>query len=215
MGTSKELRVGQNVFAIGNPFGPDWTMTTGIVSALNRELPGDGDLPIRGLFQTDAAINPGNSGGPLDSAGRLIGVNTAIFSPSDGSAGIGFAVPVDTVNRVVPQLIARGRYAPPRLGIRFDPQVDAALARNGTPGVLVLAIDLEGPAARASLMPTHITSDGRIVAGDRIVVGDTKIDDAPDLLAALERYSPGDTVNILTLRGDQPLRVAITLGDPS
>ena len=145
VGTIKDLRVGQNVFAIGNPFGLDWTMTTGIVSALNRELPGDDDLPIRGLIQTDAAINPGNSGGPLlDSAGRLLGVNTAIFSPSGGSAGIGFAVPVDTVNRVVPQLIARGRYAPPRLGIRFDPQVDAALARNGTPGVLVLAIDPEG-----------------------------------------------------------------------
>jgi S1-C subfamily serine protease len=113
IGTSNELRVGQSVFAIGNPFGLDWTMTTGIVSALGRELPGEGSLPIRGLIQTDAAINPGNSGGPLiDSAGRLIGVNTAIFSPSGGSAGIGFAVPVDTVNRVVPQLIARGSYAP-------------------------------------------------------------------------------------------------------
>ncbi len=217
LGTSKDLRVGQNVFAIGNPFGLDWTMTTGIVSALNRQLPGDGGPPIRGLVQTDAAINPGNSGGPLlDSAGRLIGVNTAIFSPSGGSAGIGFAVPVDTVNRVVPQLIARGRYAPPRLGIRFDPRVDAALAPRGGPGVLVLGVDPEGPAARAGLVPARVTPDGRIVAGDRIMgLGDTRIDDASDLLAALEGYRPGVTVDVHILRGDQRLRVAITLGEPS
>src|SRR5690606_13440373 len=110
IGTSEDLRVGQKVFAVGNPFGLDWTLTTGIVSALNRELPTDSGLSIRDLIQTDAAINPGNSGGPLlDSAGRLIGVNTAIFSPSGAYAGIGFSVPVDTVNRVVPRLIATGR----------------------------------------------------------------------------------------------------------
>src|SRR5690606_31235483 len=106
IGTSADLRVGQKVFAIGNPFGLDWTLTTGVVSALDRSLPGQGDSLVQHLIQTDAAINPGNSGGPLlDSAGRLIGINTAIYSPSGASAGIGFAVPVDTLNRVVPQLI--------------------------------------------------------------------------------------------------------------
>lgn len=217
VGTSRDLRVGQNVFAIGNPFGLDWTMTTGIVSALNRELPDDGGRPIRGLIRTDAAINPGNSGGPLlDSAGRLIGVNTAIYSPSGGSAGIGFAVPVDTVNRVVPQLIARGRYAPPNLGIQVDPRVDAALAGNGAAGVLVLGIDPKGPAAQAGLIPTRVVSDGRIVVGDRIVgLGDSKIDDTSDLIAALERYIPGNTVDLLITRGGQQLRVAIALGSSS
>src|SRR5690606_23886886 len=140
IGTSEDLRVGQKVFAVGNPFGLDWTLTTGIVSALNRELPTDSGLSIRDLIQTDAAINPGNSGGPLlDSAGRLIGVNTAIFSPSGAYAGIGFAVPVDTVNRVVPRLIATGRYTRPSLGVRVDSQYNAALSqRYQIDGVFVL-----------------------------------------------------------------------------
>ncbi len=119
VGTSADLQVGQKVFAIGNPFGLDWTLTTGIVSALDRSLTGDDGVVIQHLVQTDAAINPGNSGGPLlDSAGRLIGINTAIYSPSGASAGVGFAVPVDTVNRVVAQLIDTGHYAPPEPGHR-------------------------------------------------------------------------------------------------
>jgi S1-C subfamily serine protease len=131
IGSSHDLRVGQKTFAIGNPFGLDWTLTTGIVSALDRSLPArDGGL-IEHLIQTDAAINPGNSGGPLlDSAGRLIGVNTAIFSPSGASAGVGFAVPVDTVNRVVPQLIARGKYSRPALGIEVDEDVNRVLSER-------------------------------------------------------------------------------------
>src|SRR6056297_2499131 len=125
IGESASLSVGQTVIAIGNPFGLDWTLTTGVVSALDRTLPRRQGPAIERLIQTDAAINPGNSGGPLlDSAGRLIGVNTAIFSPSGASAGIGFAVPVDTVNRVVPQLIATGRYSPPQIGVVTDPTVD-------------------------------------------------------------------------------------------
>jgi S1-C subfamily serine protease len=216
IGTSNDLRVGQSVFAIGNPFGLDWTMTTGIVSALGRELPGDGGLLIRGLIQTDAAINPGNSGGPLiDSAGRLIGVNTAIFSPSGGSAGVGFAVPVDTVNRIVPQLIARGRYAPPRLGILFDPRVDAIFAQNSGSGVLVLGIDPEGPAGRAGLIPARIAPDGLLVVGDRIIgLGATEIGDASDLIAALEARRPGDMVDLHILRGDRRMSISITLADP-
>jgi S1-C subfamily serine protease len=131
IGTSDELRVGQKVFAVGNPFGLDWTLTTGIVSALNRELPTDSGVAIRDLIQTDAAINPGNSGGPLlDSAGRLIGVNTAIFSPSGAYAGVGFAVPVDTVNRVVPRLIATGRYTRPALGVRVESQLAETMSRH-------------------------------------------------------------------------------------
>lgn len=191
-------------------------MTTGIVSALGRELPGEGSLPIRGLIQTDAAINPGNSGGPLiDSAGRLIGVNTAIFSPSGGSAGIGFAVPVDTINRVVPQLIARGSYAPPRLGVLFDPRVDSMLAQDGTSGVPVLGVDPDGPAARAGLVPARISGDGLIIAGDWIIgLGATRVVEAANLIAALEAHRPGDQVELHIRRGDQRKSLKITLGEP-
>ncbi|MBP9684880.1 MAG: trypsin-like peptidase domain-containing protein, partial [Rhodoferax sp.] len=130
LGTSHDLRVGQKVFAIGNPFGLDWTLTSGLVSALNRSLPGERGSLVEHLIQTDAAINPGNSGGPLlDSAGRLIGINTAIYSPSGTSAGIGFAVPVDTVNRVVPQLIRLGKYVRPSLGLRMDEELNQRLSR--------------------------------------------------------------------------------------
>src|SRR5690606_27035122 len=164
VGASGDLQVGQKVFAIGNPFGFDFTLTTGIVSALGRELPSESGIAIRGLIQTDAAINPGNSGGPLlDSAGRLIGVNTAIYSPTGGSAGIGFAVPVDTVNRVVPQLIETGRYAPPALGVEVDPQLNAIAAAQGLEGVLVLGIVPDSPAEAAGLEPARFTRDGRIV----------------------------------------------------
>src|SRR5213083_2253577 len=139
IGTSADLKVGQKVFAIGNPFGLDWTLTTGIVSALDRSLDSENGGTIRHLVQTDAAINPGNSGGPLlDSAGRLIGVNTAIYSPSGASAGVGFAVPVDTVNRVVPQLIAHGREIRPEIGVVLAD--DSVTERFGLPGVLVLGV---------------------------------------------------------------------------
>src|SRR5690349_14655375 len=128
IGTSHDLRVGQRVYAIGNPFGLDWSLTTGIVSALDRSLDGDNGNTIEHLIQTDAAINPGNSGGPLlDSAGRLIGMNTAIYSPSGASAGIGFAVPIDTINRVVPALVAHGKYARPSLGLEFDADINTFL----------------------------------------------------------------------------------------
>ena len=217
IGTSNDLRVGQSVFAIGNPFGLDWTMTTGIVSALGRELPGENGLPIRGLIKTDAAINPGNSGGPLiDSAGRLIGVNTAIFSPSGGSAGIGFAVPVDTVNRVVPQLIARGSYAPPRLGILFDPRVDAMLVRQGGVGVAVLGVEPDSPASRAGLVPAEMSAEGKIIVRDRIVgLARKRIVNSIDFMTALESQRLGDTVNLDILRGDTPVSLTLTLGDPS
>ena len=164
VGTSANLRVGQKVFAIGNPFGLDWSLTTGVVSALNRTLPSQDDTGvIQDLIQTDAAINPGNSGGPLlDSAGRLIGVNTAIFSPSGAYAGVGFAVPVDTVNRVVPQLIGRGKYSRPGLGIEVDEDVNRVLMESlGKEGVAVLRVRPGSAAAAAGLGPRDgMTTDG-------------------------------------------------------
>ena len=213
IGTSDDLKVGQKVFAIGNPFGLDWTLTTGIVSALDRELPNDEGGVIRELIQTDAAINPGNSGGPLiDSAGRLIGVNTAIFSPSGSNAGIGFSVPVDTVNRVVPQLIALGAYAPPRLGIQYDPRVDAMLARAGGSGVVILGVEPDGPAAQAGLRSARITADGRIIPEDLVIgLGSDEVQDAADLRTALEKYKPGDLVELRILRAGEPERISIQL----
>ena len=213
IGSSGDLQVGQKVYAIGNPFGFDFTLTTGIVSALGRELPGGRGTAIRGLIQTDAAINPGNSGGPLlDSAGRVIGVNTAIYSPTGGFAGIGFAVPVDTVNRVVPQLIETGRYAPPALGVEVDPHINALAARQGLEGVLILGVVPDTPAARGGLRPAQMTRDGAIVPGDVIVA----IDDAPvttvdDLLAELEQRAVGETVEVTIRRDGQRTQIEFTL----
>ncbi|TXM87553.1 trypsin-like peptidase domain-containing protein, partial [Methylobacterium sp. WL116] len=150
IGTSADLKVGQSTFAIGNPFGLDHTLTTGVISALQRRLPTSEGRELSGVIQTDAAINPGNSGGPLlDSAGRLIGVNTAIFSPSGASAGIGFAVPVDVVNRVVPDLIRNGRVRNPGIGIIAGQEATAA--RLGIDGVVVLRVLRGSPAAGAGL----------------------------------------------------------------
>ncbi len=213
VGTSADLQVGQKVFAIGNPFGFDFTLTTGIVSALGRELPAQRGFAIRGLIQTDAAINPGNSGGPLlDSAGRLIGVNTAIYSPTGGSAGIGFAVPVDTVNRVVPQLIATGSYAPPSLGVQVDPQINEMAARQGVEGVLVLGIVPGSPADEAGLEPARFLRDGRIVPGDIIVgIDDVAVPGVDELLAELERREVGDRVSVTLLRNGRQATVEVTL----
>jgi S1-C subfamily serine protease len=214
IGTSHDLRVGQKVFAIGNPFGLDWTLTTGIVSALNRELPSETGAVIERLIQTDAAINPGNSGGPLlDSAGRLIGVNTAIYSPSGASAGIGFAVPVDTVNRVVPRLIAQGRYIRPSLGIRAEEQLNAALsARLGIQGVFVLEVEPGSAAERAGLRPARLGREAGFQTGDVIVsLGGRPVRRVADLLAALDRHAPGDAVSVTVLRDGATADLTVTL----
>ncbi|MCK0166488.1 trypsin-like peptidase domain-containing protein [Jannaschia sp. S6380] len=214
LGTSGDLQVGQKVFAIGNPFGLDFSLTTGIVSALDRELPGARGVTIRGLIQTDAAINPGNSGGPLlDSAGRLIGVNTAIYSPSGASAGVGFAVPADTVARVVPQLIARGRYRPPSLGIQGDPRADALLRANGAdPGVLVLDVIAGGPAEAAGIAPARLTPAG-LIPGDVIeAIDGAEVASLDDLLAELDRKAVGDTVRLRLRNGDDRREVEVALG---
>jgi len=214
IGTSHDLRVGQKVFAIGNPFGLDWTLTTGIISALNRELPTETGAVLDRLIQTDAAINPGNSGGPLlDSAGRLIGVNTAIYSPSGASAGIGFAVPVDTVNRVVPRLIAHGRYIRPTLGIRVEEQLNAALsARLGIEGVFVLEVEPGSAAERAGLRPARLRRESGFQTGDVITeIDGRKLRRVADLLAALDQYAPGDTVRLSVLRDGTRLEITATL----
>jgi S1-C subfamily serine protease len=214
LGTSRELRVGQKVFAIGNPFGLDWTLTTGIVSALDRSLSGPDGTSVDHLVQTDAAINPGNSGGPLlDSAGRLIGVNTAIYSPSGVSAGIGFAVPVDTVNRVVPQLIRHGKYLRPGLGIEVDEGLNQRLsAMLEIEGVFVLGVPRGSPAAVAGLKGATVARDGSFVPGDIIVAVERKpVDSVGKLLARLDDFRVGDTVRLTVLRGSARVEVPVTL----
>ncbi|MFN3956430.1 MAG: S1C family serine protease [Tepidimonas ignava] len=214
VGTSHDLKVGQKVFAIGNPFGLDWTLTTGIVSALDRTLAGDpGKPPIQHLIQTDAAINPGNSGGPLlDSSGRLIGINTAIYSPSGASAGIGFAVPVDTVARVVPQLIQHGRYVRPALGIEVDDALNQRLAAaTGVEGVFVLRVQPGGAAAQAGLEGVRVGPQG-IEPGDVIVAVEGKpVDGVGTLLARLDDFKVGDVVRLSVRRGDATREVTVTL----
>jgi S1-C subfamily serine protease len=211
IGTSKDLLVGQKVFAIGNPFGLDQTLTTGIISALGREITSVNGRTITGVIQTDAAINPGNSGGPLlDSAGRLIGVNTAIYSSSGSSAGIGFAVPVDIVNRVVPQIIRYGRVMRPQLGVRLAE--DTVSRRWGLPGVLILQIEPGSGAEAAGLQGTRIDARGRPSLGDIIVgIESDSVENADDLMNALEKYQAGDTVTVTVVRGDERLRVPVTI----
>ena len=213
IGGSKDLIVGQKVYAIGNPFGLDQSLTTGIVSALNREIESLTQRAIRGVIQTDAAINPGNSGGPLlDSAGRLIGVNTAIYSPSGASAGVGFAIPVDEVNRIVPTLIRDGKFIRPALGIQAAPPT-LQKALKLPEGVAVAGVVKDGPADKLGLRPFMRAQDGNVVLGDIIVGLDGKpVASLDDLLSLLEQRQPGDTVPITILRGGEKLEQKVTLG---
>ena len=213
IGTSSDLKVGQKVFAIGNPFGLDWSLTTGVVSALDRSLPAENGV-IEHLIQTDAAINPGNSGGPLlDSSGRLIGINTAIFSPSGAYAGVGFAVPVDTVNRVVPQLIAKGKYTRPVLGISTDEQLNQLIAKQlGVKGVAVLKFEPGSPAEAAGLRPARPGADGSIAPGDIIVAVDGKpVDSVARLLNRLDEHKVGDTIKLTVQREGRSTELTATL----
>jgi S1-C subfamily serine protease len=214
IGTSKDLQVGQSVFAIGNPFGLDQTLTTGVISALNREIDSVTRRPIQGVIQSDAAINPGNSGGPLlDSAGRLIGVNTAIFSPSGVSAGIGFAIPVDTVNRLVPELIRSGKIIRPGLGVQLDEQINEQVTqRLGVKGVLVVDVVRGGAAAKAGIQPTRRDTEGRLRLGDIITAVDGKKVETPnDLFLMLEKYKVGDAVNLTLLRDGKSVQAKVNL----
>lgn len=212
LGTSKDLRVGQRVYAIGNPFGFDHTLTTGIISGLGREIKSVTDRPIQGVIQTDAAINPGNSGGPLlDSAGRLIGMNTAIVSPSGSYAGIGFAVPVDTINRVVPQLIKNGVVKKPGLGIQV---LESDLLKgNGILGAIVANVLQNSPAQQAGLNPLGRDSRGKVQLGDIIIaVDDIPVTDGDDLLNILDERQPGDKIHMKVVNNGVERTVDVKLG---
>lgn len=212
VGTSTDLLVGQKVFAIGNPFGLDHTLTTGVISGLRREISSAATgRPIQDVIQTDAAINPGNSGGPLlDSSGSLIGINTAIYSPSGASSGVGFSIPVDTVGGIVDQLVKFGKITRPILGIKFAP--DQSVEQLGVTGVLVLDAPADGPAGKSGLKSTKRDAYGRLVLGDIITaVNGKKVSNGSDLYRILDQCKVGDVVTVEVLRGDQKEKVSVTL----
>jgi S1-C subfamily serine protease len=211
IGTSRDLLVGQKTFAIGNPFGLDYTLTSGLVSALGREIRSVANTPITDVIQTDAAINPGNSGGPLlDSAGHLIGITTAIYSPSGASAGIGFAVPVDTVNRIVSQLIRYGKVIRPGLGVGLVP--DHIARRLGIDGVAIRDVRSGGGAEQAGLMGLKFDRLGQARLGDVIVAIDgAKVGSADDLYRSLDGKNVGDRVKVEVRRGNRLETVEIAL----
>jgi len=217
IGKSENLQVGQSVYAIGNPFGLDLTMTQGIVSALGREIESiSKGHPIKDAIQTDAAINPGNSGGPLlDSAGLLIGVNTAIVSRSGSSAGIGFAIPVDEVNRIVPQLIAYKKVVRPVLGVQVAAD-DLARQLGQNSGALVVNVVPDSPAAKAGLRPTRRDQEGQVRLGDVILsVDGQEVKKASDLAKLLEKHKVGDKVKLEILRDGQKETVEVELEEAS
>lgn len=211
LGSSNDLKVGQKVFAIGNPFGLDQTLTTGIISALGREIDGENNQRIRNAIQTDAAINPGNSGGPLlDSAGRLIGVNTAIFSPSGASAGIGFAIPVDDVNRVVPHLITDGKAERPALGVSLLPETTARSL--GIEGLIISEVVPGGASEKAGLKGLAVDRFGRTRLGDVLhQVEGKKLVTMRDLQNILMPRKIGDKVTVTVMRDGENVEIEVTL----
>eukprot|EP00897_Mesotaenium_endlicherianum_P002228 jgi/Mesen1/2032/ME000148S01124 len=212
IGSSADLLVGQKVFAIGNPFGLDHTLTTGVISGLRREISSAATgRPIQDVIQTDAAINPGNSGGPLlDSAGNLIGINTAIYSPSGASSGVGFSIPVDTVSGIVEQIVKYGKVTRPVLGISFAPE--QSVEQLGVSGVLVLDAPPTGPAGKAGLKPTTRDNYGRLVLGDIItMINGQKVKNGSDLYKILDKCNVGDVVRVTVLRGESTTDVNVTL----
>lgn len=210
-GRSSELLVGQKVLAIGNPFGLDQTLTTGVVSAIGRTIRSMTERTIDGVIQTDAAINPGNSGGPLlDSSGRLIGVNTQILSPSGAYAGVGFAVPVDIISRVVPQLIEFGKVIKPGFGVRT--LSDRQSARWGITGVVLAQVEPGSAAGRAGLKGIRQIRPGRFEIGDVIVgINGAAVDNHDDLYRILDRLAVGDEVEVEIEREGERRTVSITL----
>jgi S1-C subfamily serine protease len=213
VGKSERLLVGQNVYAIGNPFGLDYTLTTGIISALGREIQGTDGTPIKDVIQTDAAINPGNSGGPLlNSSGELIGVNTSIYSPSGAYAGIGFSIPVDVVKWVVPELIKYGKIKRPTLGISIaNARIMAQLRLKG---ILIVDIEKGGAAEKAGIRPTTRNRYGDIELGDVIVsIDDNKIEKYGDLVLALEKYKPNERVTVTVQRDKKEVEIELVLDE--
>jgi S1-C subfamily serine protease len=210
-GTSKDLLVGQKVVAIGNPFGFDYTVTKGIVSALGRKILGAGGVTIPNMIQTDASINPGNSGGPLlNSAGELIGMNTMIVSPSGASSGVGFAVPVDIIRKTVPELIRFGKVQHPGLGVTFLP--DQYARRADVQGVVVMEVQTSSAAYEAGLRGLSRDRYGRTYINDVITAVDkTAVKTYDDLFTALENYKIGDTVTLTVLRNEKSRPVKMQL----
>ncbi len=213
IGESNDLRVGQGVFAIGNPFGLDHSLTRGIISALHRDLRQSSEVVLRDLIQTDAAINPGNSGGPLiDTAGRLIGVNTAIISPSQASAGIGFAIPVDFVNQVVPDLIKYGRSIRPIFGVRLRPVTITKTDGSRVSALCLGRVYPRSPAANAGLKGDRLV-DGRAAVGDCILAIDgATIPNMQTFNDTMSDYKVGDTVQLRIFRDLKEVDVTVTLG---
>lgn len=214
LGNSDALAVGRKVLAIGNPFALDTTLTVGVVSALGREIKSMNNRTISNVIQTDAAINPGNSGGPLlNSQGELIGVNTAIYSPSGASAGIGFAIPVSTLKNLVPQLKKYGKLYRPVLGI--ETLSDSWTKRLKIKGVVVFAVKPGLPAASAGIIGVREDRRGKLHLGDVIIAIDSEpVTNEDTMLSLLEQHSPGDTVEITTLRDDEIRTYALTLAAP-
>ncbi|MEP6921113.1 MAG: trypsin-like peptidase domain-containing protein [bacterium] len=221
LGDSDKLAVGQKVLAIGNPFGLDRTLTTGVISGLQRPIRARNNRQIEGAIQTDASINPGNSGGPLlDSHGRMIGINSQILSPSGGSAGVGFAVPVNIAKRIVPQLIRSGQVMRAKLGITSR-NVEALKGQVELPvedGVMIWQVAPGDAAAAAGLHGITQTEDGEVSLGDIIVgIDGTKVANADDLFRVLEKYQVGDTVRVEIVRNGRKMAVPVRLsqgGDP-
>lgn len=213
-GQSENLQVGQSVFAIGNPFGLDYSLTTGIISALGREINSVAGIKIQDVIQTDAAINPGNSGGPLlNSAGQLIGVNTAIYSPNGASAGIGFSIPVDEVKWVVPDLIQFGKVRRPVLGVELV-RGTAAQDRFNLEGALIMNVVIGKGADKAGMLGTTRDRQGRINLGDLIVgINEKSVKNNSDLVLALEDYQPGDEVEVEYIRDSKRRKTTVVLGE--
>ncbi len=213
VGTSKTLLVGQYSYAIGSPFGLDYTLTTGVISALGRKIDGIGGVKINDMIQTDAAINMGNSGGPLlDSAGQLIGMNTVIFSTSGSSAGLGFAVPVDTIREIVPQLITHGKVIRPGLGIGIVPDSMKTRLTGNTKGLIISYIDEKGSAAKAGLKGMTQDQFGRVYIGDIILaINGKEVNSLDDIYQILETKKIGEQVDVKYRREGKTLTTKVTL----
>ena len=215
LGRSKTLQVGQTVIAIGNPFGLDHSLSRGVISAKDREIDTGYNTRILNAIQTDAAVNPGNSGGPLlDSGGRLVGMNTAIMATKgEGSVGVGFAIPVDTLNQLVPQLIARGRLEPPRMGFEVLAASVAQQKFGLKQGLLVITVAPDSPAGRAGLRPLELDETGKVKQLGDVLLGyqGRAIENEGQFMAMLELEPPADEVVFDVQRGDQDIKVTLNL----